>query len=76
MENITIIEFSIIFTEILQRPKKKNIIFEEINYKIPQYNVYVKDLRSNLYYRNENNKFYLKPPSPGAIEVRMQPNMT
>ena len=45
--------------------------YEKINHKIPRYNAYVKDLRSNLYHRNKNNKFYLKSPSPGTIEVRI-----
>ncbi len=49
--------------------------YEKINYRIPRYNVYVEDLRSNLYYRNENNKFYLRFPSPDAIKMRMQSNI-
>ncbi len=46
------------------------------NYRVPRYNAYVKDLRSSLYYRNKNNKFCLKSPSSGVIEVRIQPNIT
>ncbi len=48
----------------------------EIDYRVPRYNVYVEDLRSSLYHRNESNKFCLRSPSPNAIEVRIQPNMT
>jgi len=50
--------------------------YGEIGYRVSRYNVYTKDLRSNLYYRNKNNKFYLKSPSFGVMEVRIQPNMT
>ncbi len=50
--------------------------YGEIDYKVSRYNAYAEDLRSSLYYRNKNNKFYLKSPSSGAIEVRIQPNMT
>ncbi len=45
--------------------------YGEINYRIPRYNVYVKNLRSSLYYRNKSNKFYLKSPSPDAMKVRI-----
>ena len=50
--------------------------YEEINHRVLRYNVYAKDLRSSLCYRNESNKFYLKSPSSGVIEVRIQPNIT
>ena len=50
--------------------------YGEINYKIPRYNICAEDLRSNLYYRNKNNKFYLRSPSSDAMEMRIQPNIT
>src|SRR6266536_5391760 len=50
--------------------------YGKINYRIPRYNVYAEDLRSNLYHRNKSNKFYLKSPSPNTMEVRIQPNIT
>jgi len=49
--------------------------YKKIGYRVPRCDVYVEDLYSNLYHRNESNKFYLKSPSLGTIEVRMQPNM-
>jgi len=45
--------------------------YGKINYKISRYNVYVEDLRSSLYYRNESNKFYLKSPFSSAMKVRI-----
>ena len=48
----------------------------EMGYRVPRCDAYIKDLRSSLCYRNKSNKFCLGPPSSGAIEVRMQPNMT
>ncbi len=50
--------------------------YEKIDYRIPRYDVYIEDLRSSLYHRNESNKFYLNSPSPDVMEVRIQPNMT
>jgi len=48
----------------------------EIGYRVSRYDIYVKDLRSSLCHRNKSNKFCLRPPSSGVIEVRMQPNIT
>ncbi len=50
--------------------------YGEISYRVPRCDVYVKELRSNLCYRNESNKFYLRSPFPGVMEVRMQLNIT
>ncbi len=50
--------------------------YGKINYRVSRYNVYVKDLRSSLYYRNKNNKFYLKSSSSDIMEIRIQPNIT
>ena len=50
--------------------------YGEIDYRVLRYNVYAKDLRSSLCYRNKSNKFYLKSPSSDTIEVRIQPNIT
>ncbi len=49
--------------------------YEEINYKVPRYNACAEDLRSNFYYRNESNKFYLKSSFFGVIKMRIQPNI-
>ncbi len=50
--------------------------YGEMGYRVSRYDVYVKDLRSSLCHRNENNKFYLGSSFSGVIEVRIQPNMT
>ncbi|SRR6266511_1703601 len=50
--------------------------YGEINYRIPRYNVYVKDLHNNFCYRNKSNKFYLRSPSSDIMEVRIQPDIT
>ena len=50
--------------------------YGEIDYRVPRCDVYAKDLRSSLCHRNKSNKFYFKSPFPGAMEVRMQPNIT
>ncbi len=50
--------------------------YGEMGYRVPRYDVCIKNLRSSLCHRNKNNKFYLKPPSSGVMEVRMQPNIT
>ncbi len=50
--------------------------YEEIGYRILRYNAYVKDLRSSLCYRNENNKVCFGLPSSDVIEVRMQSSIT
>ena len=49
--------------------------YEEINYRVSRYYVYVEDLRSSLCYRNKDNKFYFRFPSFDAMEVRIQPNI-
>jgi len=43
----------------------------EMGYRVPRYNVCAKDLCNSLCYRNEDNKFCLRSPSPGAMEVRI-----
>ncbi len=45
--------------------------YGEMSYRVSRCNVYIKDLRSSLCYRNKNNKFCLGPPSFGVMEVRM-----
>ena len=50
--------------------------YGEINYRILRCDVYIKDLRSSLCYRNKSNKFYFGSPSSDAIEMRIQPNIT
>ena len=50
--------------------------YGEIDYRVSRCDVYVENLRSSLCYRNKSNKFYLEPPSSGAMKVRIQPNMT
>ncbi len=49
--------------------------YGEMDHKVPRYDVYAEDLYNNLCYRNESNKFYLKSPSFGVIEVRIQLNI-
>ena len=48
----------------------------KMGYRVPRYNAYVKNLRSSFCHRNKSNKFYLKSPFSGAMEVRMQLNIT
>jgi len=45
--------------------------YGEMDYRVSRYDVCVEDLRSSLCYRNESNKFYLRSPSSGVMEVRM-----
>ncbi len=47
----------------------------EMGYRVSRYNVCAEDLRSSLYHRNENNKFYFSLSSSGAMEVRIQLNI-
>ncbi len=49
--------------------------YEEINHKVPRCDICVKDLRSNLCYQNESNKFFFRSPSSDIMEVRIQPNI-
>ncbi len=41
----------------------------EIGHRVSRCDVCVEDIRSNLYYRNESNKFCLGSSSSGVIEV-------
>ncbi len=47
-----------------------------MGYRVLRCDVCVEDLRSSLCHRNESNKFCFGSSSFGAMEVRMQLNMT